>query len=445
MSTLMPAREVNFDGLVGPTHHHAGLSPGNLASLEHAGVAGNPRAAALEGIAKMRLVGRLGVGQAVLPPQPRPDCAALRRLGFAGDDAAVLRQARKNAPELLSHVSSASSMWAANAATVSPSSDARDGRVHLVPANLVTMFHRNLEAETTERVFRTVFADEHRFVVHRPLPPSETLADEGAANHSRIETSAGRVHLFAWGRAPTAAAHPSRHPARQTKKASEAVARLLELPDDAALFWQQDPQSIDAGAFHTDVVAVANDGFMMLHERSFLGTEALLEELRARLGNELSVCLAHEAELPLAEAVARYPFNSELVTLPGGGMCVIAPRESEASPTARAYLERVLSEPNPVREIHYVDVNGSMNNGGGPACLRLRVRLEPEEEGALGARVLFDDRLDQALVACITSRYRDRVTVDDLADPAFVDECRVALDEITEILGLGSVYDFQRA
>jgi succinylarginine dihydrolase len=171
----------------------------------------------------------------------------------------------------------------------------------------------------------------------------------------------------------------------------------------------------------------------------------LLEELRARLGDELSVCLAHEAELPLAEVVARYPFNSELVTLPGGGMCIIAPRESEASPTARAYLERVLSEPNPVREIHYVDVNGSMNNGGGPACLRLRLRLEPEEEGALGGRVLFDDRLDQALVACVTRRYRDRVSMDDLADPAFVEECRVALDEITEILGLGSVYDFQRA
>jgi succinylarginine dihydrolase len=441
----MPARELNFDGLVGPTHHHAGLSPGNLASLEHAGLAGNPRAAALEGIAKMRLVARLGVGQAVLPPQPRPDCTALRRLGFAGDDATILAQARKVAPDLLSHVSSASSMWAANAATVAPSSDARDGRVHLVPANLVTMFHRSLEAETTARVFRTIFADERRFAVHAPLPVSETLADEGAANHSRLETSRGRVHLFAWGRSPSAAAHPSRHPARQTRKASEAVARLLDLPDDGALFWQQDPVGIDAGAFHTDVVAVANDGFLMLHERAFLDTEALLRGLWERLGDELSVCLASEKELSLAEAVGRYPFNSEIVTLPGGGAAIIAPRESEASPSARAFLERVVSEPNPVREIHYVDVNNSMNNGGGPACLRLRVRLEPEEEGALGARVLFDDQLDQALVACVTQRYRDRITVDDLADPAFVEECRVALDEITEILGLGSVYDFQRA
>jgi succinylarginine dihydrolase len=342
-------------------------------------------------------------------------------------------------------VSSASSMWAANAATVAPSSDTRDARVHLVPANLVTMFHRSLEARTTERVLRAIFADSGRFTVHEPLPETETLSDEGAANHCRFETPSGRVHLFAWGRSPSASAHPSRHPARQARKASEAVARLLELPAGGTIFWQQSPQGIDAGAFHTDVVAVANDAFFMLHERAFLDTEGLLAELRQRLGDELSVCLATESELPLAEAVARYPFNSELVTLPGGGMSLIAPRESEASPAVSRFFERVISEPNPVRDVHYVDVNGSMNNGGGPACLRLRVRLEAEEEESLGGRVVFDDRLDQALVECVTKRYRDRVTVDDLADPAFVEECRVALDEITAILGLGSVYDFQKA
>jgi succinylarginine dihydrolase len=438
------ARELNFDGLVGPTHHYAGLSPGNLASTEHAGLSGNPRAAALEGIAKMRLVARLGVGQAVLPPQPRPDCAALRRLGFAGDDAAVLAAARRTAPELLSHVSSASSMWAANAATVAPSSDTRDGKVHLVPANLVTMFHRSLEADTTYRVFQRIFADGERFVVHPPLPPSETFSDEGAANHSRLETSSGRVHLFVWGRSPTALSHPERHPARQARKASEAVARILELSGDVAMFWQQAPASIDAGAFHADVVAVANENVFLFHERAFLDTAALLSELSARLGSGLLVCMATESELPLAEAVARYPFNSELVTLPSGGMSLIAPRESEASDSARRFFERVVAEPNPIRDVHYVDVNGSMDNGGGPACLRLRVRLEQVEEESLGGRVMFDDRLDQALVACVTKNYRDRVTTDDLADPEVVNECRTALDEITQILGLGSIYDFQR-
>jgi succinylarginine dihydrolase len=316
--------------------------------------------------------------------------------------------------------------------------------VHLVPANLVTMFHRSLEAAATQRVLERIFADAGRFVVHPPLPASETFSDEGAANHSRLETARGRVHLFAWGRSPTASSHPERHPARQAKKASEAVARLLGVPESLSLLWQQSPRGIDAGAFHTDVLAVASGCFLMLHEHAFVEQPSLLDELRQRLGEELCVCVASDAELPLVEAVARYPFNSELVALPGGGISIIAPRESETSPAARAFLERVLSESNPVRDVHYVDVNGSMKNGGGPACLRLRVLLEPEEEESLGGRVLFDERLDQALVACVTTRYRDRVSVDDLADPTFALECRVALDELSDILGLGSVYDFQR-
>jgi succinylarginine dihydrolase len=361
-----------------------------------------------------------------------------------GTDAVILGEARKNAPDLLFQVSSASSMWAANAATVAPSSDTLDGKLHVVPANLVTMFHRSLEAETTCRVLRAIFADPQRFEVHAPLPASETFSDEGAANHCRLETSVGRVHLFAWGRSPTAASHPERHPARQARKASEAVARLLALRGESVVFWQQSPIGIDAGAFHSDVVAVAHESFFMLHESAFLDTNGLLLELWTRLGDGLSACWASESELPLAEAVARYPFNSELVTLPDGGVNVIAPRESEESPGVRRFFERVVAEPNPVRDVHYVDVNGSMKNGGGPACLRLRVRLESEEEESLAGHVVFDDRLDQALVACVTARYRDRVTVDDLADPAFVDECRVALDEITTILGLGSIYDFQR-
>ena len=175
----MPAREINFDGLVGPTHHYAGLSPGNLASLRHAGDVANPRAAALQGLEKMRFVADLGVGQAVLPPQPRPDLGLLRRLGFSGSDRAVLAHARRTAPDLLSAACSASSMWAANAATVAPSSDADDGRVHLVPANLVSMLHRSIEAEPTARLLSRIFAERRYFEVHDPLPASDLVTDEG--------------------------------------------------------------------------------------------------------------------------------------------------------------------------------------------------------------------------------------------------------------------------
>jgi succinylarginine dihydrolase len=439
------AREINFDGLVGPTHHYAGLSQGNLASQKHAGEVANPRAAALQGLAKMKFVAGLGVGQAVLPPQPRPDLGMLRRVGFEGSDRAVLNRARRSAPELLSAATSASSMWAANAATVAPSSDSEDGRVHLVPANLVSMLHRSIEASATTRVLSRIFSDRKYFDVSDPLPASDLLADEGAANHLRLATASGAVHLFGWGRARNVRERPRLHPARQTREASEAVARLLRVAATRVVFWQQDPASIDAGAFHSDVLAVGNDTFLMLHETAFRDVSALVGELGLRLGGELLVAVASDRELPRAEAVAAYPFNSQLVSLPNGGMALIAPREAEQSQAVRRFLERLLDEANPITAVHYVDVNDSMRNGGGPACLRLRVRLEPHEEKALAGRVVFDAKLHDALVACVTARYRDRLTLDDLADPAFVDEARTTLDEITQLLELGSVYDFQNA
>jgi succinylarginine dihydrolase len=444
MDGVLP-REINFDGLVGPTHHYAGLSAGNLASERHAGNVSNPRAAALQGLEKMRFVAGLGVGQAILPPQPRPDLGLLRRLGFTGSDSAVLARARRTSPELLSAASSASAMWAANAATVVPSSDTTDGRAHFVPANLTSMLHRSIEAQFTTRLLARIFEDARFFAVHDPLPSSDWTSDEGAANHTRLATSIGAIHLFGWGRARGSKRRPSVHPARQTREASEALARLLELPQLRAVLWQQLPAGIDGGAFHSDVLCVGNETFLLLHERAFVDHEALIAELRLRLGGELDVMVASERELPTAEAVASYPFNSQLVTLPSGGMAIVAPREASESGAARRFLERVVAEPSPVSELHYVDVNDSMHNGGGPACLRLRVRLEAHEERALQGRVLWNGALHQELVACVTRRYRDRVTLDDLPDPEFIDECRTAVDELTRILGLERVYEFQLA
>jgi succinylarginine dihydrolase len=306
------------------------------------------------------------------------------------------------------------------------------------------MLHRSAETGTTQRLLERLFADAAHFFVHDPLPAADATSDEGAANHSRLSVGGKVVHLFAWGRAKGVDERPMRHPARQTREASRAVARLLTLRPDATVFWQQDPSGIDQGAFHSDVLAVGNEDFLMLHERAFRDTDVLLAELRARLGAGLSTCVATERELPVGEAVQSYPYNSQVVTLPNGSMAIIAPRESERSTAARRFLERVVSEETPVAAVHYVDVNDSMRNGGGPACLRLRVRLTPEEERALGGRVMLDDRTYEALRACIGARYRDRVTLIDLEDPAFVDECRVALDELTTILGLGAVYEFQR-
>lgn len=437
-------REHQFDGLVGPTHHYAGLSPGNLASQTHAGEPSSPRAAALEGLAKMRHVHGLGVAQAVLPPQPRPSVSLLRQLGFVGSDAAVLESALASAPELLHAASSASSMWAANAATVVPARDTEDAKTHFVPANLVSLLHRSIEAESTTRVLRRVFADATRFNVHAPLPASDALADEGAANHTRLASEQGVVHLFGWGRHPGDDSKTRRFPARQTRAASAALARCCQLPSERSLLWQQDPVGIDAGAFHTDVLAVGCGSVLLLHERAFVDTPALLAQLRATLGDAFVAVVATEQELPLADAVAAYPFNSQLLPLPNGKLRIVAPRESRDNASARGFLERALGECPTLDGVDYLDVNGSMRNGGGPACLRLRVPLEPSESASLGGAVLFEDELEQKLTTIVSKRYRDRLELRDMADPALLDEAYTALDEITEALGLGSVYDFQR-
>ncbi len=445
-----PVLEYQFDGLVGPTHNYAGLSPGNVASAANEGQPSNPRRAALEGLAKMRFVRDLGVPQAVLPPHDRPSLPTLRRLGFQGRDAEVIAAAGAGDGHALRLCASASAMWTANAATVAPSSDATDGRVHLTPANLQHMFHRSIEPPTTARVLRVVFSDDECFVVHDPLPGGGQLADEGAANHTRLVTRAGAAHVFAWGRAAwpsggatsTAALAPSRHPARQTREASLAVARLHRLDPDRCLFPRQHPDGIDAGAFHTDVLAVGQGPFFMFHELAFAAGDELARELRGLLGEELCVVVASEAELPAARAVSSYAFNSQLVPVRDGSLAVIAPEDARDDAPSRAFLDRVVAS-GAVSAVHYVDVRQSMSNGGGPACLRLRVPLTAAESAALGGRVVFDPALDDELRAWVVRHYRDRLVPADLADPELADEGMRALDELTGLLRLGSVYDFQ--
>ena len=168
----MSPKKVNFDGIPGPTHNYAGLAHGNLAATRNASLVANPREAALQGLAKMHALAGRGYAQAVVPPHERPFLPALRTLGFAGTDAQVIAAAAREAPRLLAASSSAAAMWAANAATVSASADTADGRVHFTPANLVSHFHRSLEAATTTRVLRAIFADtafhRSRAVARRP-------------------------------------------------------------------------------------------------------------------------------------------------------------------------------------------------------------------------------------------------------------------------------------
>ncbi|HCN97681.1 MAG TPA: succinylarginine dihydrolase, partial [Leclercia sp.] len=189
--------------------------------------------------------------QAVIPPQERPNVGVLRQLGFTGTDEQVVEKAGTQMPQLLSAASSASSMWVANAATVAPSADTLDGKVHLTVANLNNKFHRASEAGTTEKVLRALFRDESRFSVHTALPQVAMFGDEGAANHNRLGGDYGEpgLQLFVYGREEGGNEAPARYPARQTLAASQAVARLNQVNPGQLMFAQQNPQVIDQGVF----------------------------------------------------------------------------------------------------------------------------------------------------------------------------------------------------
>jgi len=443
--------EVNFDSIVGPTHNYAGLSPGNVASTRHRGQTARPREAALQGLAKMAALHDLGVAQGVLPPQERPSIPLLRALGFSGRDHEVIARAAREDAVLLARASSASSMWAANAATVSASDDCADRRVHLSVANLRTMLHRAIEAPQTERTLRAIFADESRFAVHAALPSADVLGDEGAANHTRLHASGADpdgspgVDLFVHGRAEGDPRRPKVHPARHTLEASQAIARRHRLDPSRVVFALQDPRAIDAGVFHNDVIAVGHGPLLLHHELAFADRDEVLAALRARVGPSFRAVQVDAARVPLEHAVRSYLFNSQLVSAPGIGRVLIAPTESQEDPATRQEIERLVADPSvPVEAVRFMNLRESMRNGGGPACLRLRVPLTAGEWGAVAPGCRFSAALHERLSAWVQRFYRESIDPGDLADPSLLDESRAALDDLTRILGLGSIYEFQR-
>ncbi|UTY57531.1 N-succinylarginine dihydrolase [Massilia sp. erpn] len=446
---MRSAREFNFDGLVGPSHNYAGLSFGNVASFNNVKSASNPKQAALQGLEKMRALAARGFAQALLPPQDRPNFRLLRSLGFSGSNAEVLQQAYKESPVILACAYSASPMWTANAATVSPSADTADGRVHFTPANLNNKLHRAFEHVQSARALRAIFNDGTRFAVHDALPGTPAFGDEGAANHTRLCASHGAqgVEMFVYGRAEfdAAAPAPKRYPARHTLEASQAVARLHGIAAERSVFIQQNPDVIDQGVFHNDVIAVGNGNVLFYHEQAFADEAGALSQLRqamAGVGAELNAVRVDTGMVPVADAVASYLFNSQLLSKPDGKMALVVPQECQENAAVARYLQGLVASGGPVDELVHFDLRQSMRNGGGPACLRLRVALTEEESAAMHQGVVMTESLYHTLVAWVEKHYRDRLEPQDLADPALALEVHAALEELSMILGLPGLYDF---
>lgn len=441
--------EANFDGLVGPTHNYAGLSYGNVASLNNASASSSPKQAAKQGLKKMKALADLGMVQGVLAPQERPDIASLRRLGFSGTDANVLAMAVKQAPAIFQACCSASSMWTANAATVSPSADTSDGKIHFTPANLTNKYHRSLEPQVTGRILQATFANKQHFAHHLHLPDNEHFGDEGAANHTRLCSDYGKtgLEMFVYGRHAfdTSKPAPKKFPARQTLEASQAVVRLHGLNDDNVVYVQQNPDLIDQGVFHNDVIAVGNQNVLFYHEQAFYQSSHAIAEIKQKfVGDDLHLICVKTDEVSVQDAIKTYLFNTQIITLANGDMAIIAPTDCKENPAVSAYLTNLVAQNTPIKQVYYHDVKESMRNGGGPACLRLRVAMIDKEYAAVNQSTLINDRQFERLNAWVDKHYRDTLHVDDLSDPQLLIESRTALDELTQLLNLGSVYPFQQ-
>ena len=415
----MTLTEINFDGIIGPTHNYAGLSLGNVASMRHGGQISEPRAAALQGIDKMRANLALGLAQGIFLPHPRPDRRWLAELGTDFERAETV---------LAANAMSASAMWAANAATVSPAPNTSDGKCHLTVANLRTMPHRSHEWPATLAQLRVAFAGDV-FHVHNPIPPA--FGDEGAANHMRLAPAHGErgVEIFVYG------VSGGPFPARQHIEASMAIARLHALDPDRTIFVQQSEQAIAAGAFHNDVVAVANERVLFAHEQAFADKDALLHQCE-RLIAGFEYVEVPASEVPLEDAVRSYLFNAQLVTPPDGQMTLILPSEARETPTVWRWIEGHIAGNGPIRRVELVDVRQSMANGGGPACLRLRVVADPQ---AVDPRFLVDDAKLDAIADVVRRHWPEQIHHEELQKPALIAEIEEARAALLDSLELGEL------
>lgn len=431
--------EYNLDGLIGPTHFFGGLGKGNIASEQHAGQASSPRAAALQGLEKMRILHDLGARQLVMPPHPRPAAHVMREKGYKGSVSEMIPGVISGEPALLPTIYSSSAMWTANAATVSTSADTTDGKMHITPANLISNAHRKIESAFTAQLLKQLLRAAN-IMHHPPLPDSPNMRDEGAANHMRISFESGAsLNVFVYG-AAEGGVQPSHYTPRQHIEASRYVASQHNLHPDHVLFLQQSPEAIDAGMFHNDVIATSHRHAIFYHEMAFADEAALLS--KAEQFNELKLFRVSHAQLSLHHAVSSYLFNSQIVSDGNGKMLIVAPRQCQSSDAARAVINSWIEDANcPIQRVIYIDVDQSMANGGGPACLRLRLPMSEMEAAMVHPGVVFSTTLHARLAELIEASYPQQIVAADLHDPEFPDRIYPIYTKLADIFDLPSLYD----
>ena len=436
--------EFNFDGLIGPTHNYSGLSEGNIASFNNSKKTSSPLNAALQGLEKMKLLIDLGIPQGIFLPHERPNLNFLRSHGFLGSDTEIVASAAKNSNLLLNQSYSASSMWAANAATFSPSIDSQDSIAHITPANLFSMPHRRIEAEFTYQQLNIIFNRSH-FKIHKPINPSDLMGDEGAANHLRITNHHldKGIQIFVYGR--DSSQESSNFVARQSKAASKYIANSHKLDMEQTFFLKQNMKAINSGSFHNDIVSLSTENVFIFHEEAFNDSKNEIQKIRNafKVEDEYFFIEILKNDIPLDILVNSYLLNSQLVRNPSGDMTFIMPFEVKNYSECTEWLARI-KENSPIKDFKYIDIKQSMMNGGGPACLRFKIVVNENEFNNINPNFLLTPVLIKKLESLIKNSYRDTLEIRDLADPELINESYTILDNFTQIFKTGSIYNFQK-
>lgn len=435
------AREVNFEGLPGPTHLFSGLSEGNIASTSHGGEISHPRAAALQCLEKIKFLASLSSTEAIMLPQPRPDLAYLKAQGFTGTDLEILNTAYDQDPGLLKIVFSSAFMWTANAAMVSPSSDSDDGKCHLTVANLAANLHRAIEAKYTYDYLSKNLANEN--IVVAPALASEFM-DEGAANHTRfsLDYSSPGIELFVYGYSKNdqSIKNPEKFPARQSLESCEKIITKHKLSKEKVVLAHQNPKVIDAGVFHNDVISTGNLNYFIYHEESFSNSDSVINELNEKFktltGENMIFTKVKSSELSVEDAVNSYLFNSQIVSPKDSKhMILIAPIECEENKRVKTYIDKLIGdEKNPLKEVKFFNLKESMKNGGGPACLRLRVILTEEEMKAANPKIFYSEQLHNDLEMIINKYYPENLTITDLLNQERLDNLEACYQAFNKII-----------
>ena len=175
---------------------------------------------------------------------------------------------------------------------------------------------------------------------------------------------------------------------------------------------------------------------MLIHERAWENQAATLHRIRARVP-DLRVFQVSSRDLSLEQAVTSYLFNSQLLETSDGWL-LNAPIEC-ADGAARMVVDR-LERDGFVDRVRFNDLRQSMDGGGGPACLRLRLPLTEDEFRLLPETLMMTEERVEKLRSWVKKWYPSILRIEDLADAGFARRARKCSQALVEVLGCDRRY-----